>query len=115
MPTAPLRPCSAPGCNVLGPCATHDAARGRIARASLPPWAAWYHIARWRHPTWGLRARALRASPVCVACRATGRIVAATEVDHITPHRGDPSLFWNFQNLQALCWSCHQQKTNRGE
>jgi 5-methylcytosine-specific restriction enzyme A len=32
-------------------------------------------------------------------------------VDHITPHRGDPLLFFDFDNTQSLCdaypWRCH--------
>lgn len=115
MPTSPLHPCAVPGCPTLGPCAEHDAQRGRFERDAKPAWAAWYHIARWRNPVWGLRARVLRASPVCVLCRATGRIVAATEVDHVEPHRGDPALFWNINNLQALCWPCHARKTAKGQ
>ena|GEM_PF-2734697 len=29
------------------------------------------------------------AGPRCVRCKAKGRLVPATVVDHITPHRGD--------------------------
>ena len=39
--------------------------------------------------------------------------VVATEVDHITPHRGDRRLFFDGQNLQPMCRSCHAQKTAR--
>ena len=115
MPNAPLLPCRAPGCRMVGPCPEHDPQRGRIDRAAKPVWSGWYHIARWRHPVWGLRSRVLSATPLCVTCRATGRIVAATSVDHVIPHRGDPALFWNFRNCQALCDACHSDKTNRGE
>lgn len=27
--------------------------------------------------------------------------------DHKIPHRGDPSLFWDENNLQCLCKACH--------
>ena len=40
-----------------------------------------------------------------------GRYVRATDVDHIVPHRGDPALFWDEENWQALCHSCHSKKT----
>jgi 5-methylcytosine-specific restriction enzyme A len=115
MPESPQLPCRAPGCRTVGPCPQHDIQRGRLERERKPSWSGWYHIARWRNPVWGLRARVLAASPLCVVCRATGRIVAATEVDHVQPHRGDPALFWNIANCQGLCWTCHQNKTNRGE
>ena len=108
MPDAPLAPCRIPGCRTLGPCAEHHALK-------KPTWAAWYHLARWRHPVWGYRARCLRASPLCVECRREGRIVPATEVDHIVRHQGDPRLFWNLPNLQALCFTHHKEKTVRGE
>lgn len=28
-------------------------------------------------------------------------------VDHITPHKGNPRLFWDQSNWQALCRHCH--------
>jgi 5-methylcytosine-specific restriction protein A len=44
-------------------------------------------------------------------CAAEGRPVPAQHVDHITPHRGDPVLFWSRANHQALCATCHGRKT----
>jgi 5-methylcytosine-specific restriction protein A len=102
MPNAPLAPCRAPGCATIGPCAEHASKR-------------WYHIARWRHPVWGLRARAFASSPLCVLCRRAGDVVEATEVDHIVPHRGDPTLFWSLTNVQPLCKRHHDEKSARGE
>jgi 5-methylcytosine-specific restriction protein A len=37
-------------------------------------------------------------------------------VDHIRPHMGDPALFWDEGNWQALCdytspFNCHGTKT----
>lgn len=40
-----------------------------------------------------------------------GIITEATVVDHIKPHRGDQKLFWDRGNWQALCKSCHDNKT----
>ena len=28
-------------------------------------------------------------------------------VHHVTPHKGDMELFYNIDNLQSVCWSCH--------
>ncbi|WP_330164070.1 HNH endonuclease [Paenibacillus campinasensis] len=42
-----------------------------------------------------------------------GRLVASTVVDHIIPHKGDPKLFWDKNNWQALCKKCHDTKTAR--
>lgn len=50
-------------------------------------------------------------------CRRCGRI--ATVVDHRLPHRGAAALFWDRDNWQALCASCHsgtkQREERRGE
>lgn len=53
------------------------------------------------------RARFLSANPLCVMCQADGRIEAARVVDHITPHKGDQTLFWDTANWQALCKTHH--------
>ncbi|MFK3973764.1 HNH endonuclease [Pseudomonas sp. NPDC087358] len=53
----------------------------------------------------------LRKHPLCVHCEQRGRVTAATDVDHITPHRGDKDLFWDRQNWQGLCHPCHSVKT----
>jgi 5-methylcytosine-specific restriction enzyme A len=64
---------------------------------------------RWRRA----RAAYLVRYPLCAACQAQGRVVAATVVDHLVPHRGDTSLFWDEANWAALCKRCHDAKTAR--
>lgn len=60
----------------------------------------------------------LRLHPHCAECAREGLIVAATVVDHITPHRGDQRLFWSQANWQPLCANHHasdkQQVERRG-
>jgi 5-methylcytosine-specific restriction protein A len=63
--------------------------------------------ARWRKD----RARFLKEHPLCVECIEVGKILAATVVDHIIPHKGDKQLFWNKKNWQALCKRHHDSKT----
>jgi 5-methylcytosine-specific restriction protein A len=46
---------------------------------------------------------------VCEECRGVRR--GSRVVDHIVPHRGDPDLFWNEDNWQALAKVCHDRKT----
>lgn len=53
----------------------------------------------------------LRAHPLCVHCDAKGLVVAASEVDHVIPHKGDMKLFWDPRNWQSLCHTCHSTKT----
>ena len=40
-------------------------------------------------------------------CERRGVLTPATVVDHIIPHRGDMTLFWDSANWQPLCKSCH--------
>lgn len=64
---------------------------------------------RWRRA----RDAYVRAHPLCVACLATGRAVAARVVDHVVPHEGDDALLWAERNWQSLCHACHNAKTTR--
>ena len=46
-------------------------------------------------------------------CLSRDMVEPADTVDHIKPHRGDAELFWDRDNLQSLCHSCHSKhKTN---
>ena len=57
---------------------------------------------------WGLlRARVLDAEPLCRMCKEQGRIVAATDVDHINNDPTDNRM----EALQPLCHECHSRKT----
>lgn len=53
------------------------------------------------------RERYLMDHPLCCYCQRDGIITAASVVDHIVPHKGDASLFWNEANWQPLCKPCH--------
>lgn len=62
---------------------------------------------RWRRE----RLEHLQAEPLCRHCKEKGRVVEATEVDHIIAHRGDMTLFWTRSNWQSLCKPHHSAKT----
>lgn len=64
---------------------------------------------RWRKArnTW------LTRHPLCIECAKYRRVIPATVVDHIIPHRGDQDLFWDTTNWQSLCKPCHDKKTAR--
>lgn len=107
MPHSPKKPCSHPGCSQLVEhgkmyCSAHSPIYSR-------PAAARGYDSAWR------RARRvyLDAHPLCVECLKRGVYTEATVVDHITPHRGDRTLFWDTDNWQALCKRCHDSKTGR--
>ncbi|WP_312056850.1 HNH endonuclease [Acinetobacter courvalinii] len=61
------------------------------------------------------RERFLRSNPLCVYCKASGRVEVATVVDHIIPHRGDQDIFWDESQWQSLCVSCHSSVKQREE
>jgi len=53
----------------------------------------------------------LKCNPLCVECKKQGKITPATVVDHIVPHKGDQEKFWDPNNHQSLCDTCHNRKT----
>ena len=59
------------------------------------------------------RATFLDRNPLCRECDKAGRVVVATVVDHITPHKGDQALFWDTDNWQPMCKRHHDEKTAR--
>lgn len=57
----------------------------------------------------------LRVHPLCCFCMRNGMTVAASVVDHITPHEGNQDLFWDRSNWQSLCAPCHSGVKQRQE
>ena len=55
----------------------------------------------------------IEAHPLCESCLKEGRIVPATEVDHVIPVEGGQSdqSFFKAEGYQSLCHSCHSRKT----
>ena len=110
MPNRPPQMCVAPGCAALVQgrrCRVH-AAQQEHARTNWDV-RRWYRTPRWKL----LRALVLRES--AYTCAGCGLVMVALEVDHVRKHDGSSLLFWQRANLQALCRSCHQRKTQRGE
>ena len=108
MPVRPKVPCQHPGCaELITPgtkfCEKHRSLHPEIIRsaASRGYGRAWQKASK----------QYLAAHPLCVRCMAEGKYKKATVVDHIVPHRGDETLFWDRDNWQALCKSCHDHKT----
>lgn len=78
---------------------------------SKRPWLRLYGTARWQR----LRRAQLNAEPLCAMCLQCDDVTEATVADHIKPHRGDETLFWDADNLQSLCASCHSRHKQREE
>lgn len=114
MPTAPLHPCpGSPTCphRVLrGLCPEHQRRyqQQHGERRTNKDVRKWYFTTRWR------RLRLLVISEQYYRCIACGHAQLQLDVDHIQPHRGDAGLFWKRSNLQAMCHTCHAQKTGSG-
>lgn len=110
-----LKLCACAGCGgfaVSGSpfCARHKAEADRRPRQLFrgtrrnrsAPYHHLYECARWK----AVRRAQLERSPFCAVCGAKAAIA-----DHIVPHKGDESLFFNEGNVQSLCWKCHSAKT----
>jgi 5-methylcytosine-specific restriction protein A len=52
--------------------------------------------------------------PLCRLHAKQGRVAKATVADHVVPHRGDETLFWDGE-LQSLCGPCHNSVKQREE
>ena len=108
MPSKPKIPCAHPNCpELVEPgekyCKKHQALHPKEIRDATKRG----YDARWRKE----RELYLAAHPLCERCKEKGKYTKATIVDHIIPHRGDPELFWDPNNWQALCKPCHDKKT----
>lgn len=105
-PRKPLKPCKYLGCPKLTEekyCDKHKEFSVKERTTAIERG----YDSKWRTA----RNRFLKVNPLCVRCKEEGRLVKATVVDHIKPHRGDKKLFWNESNWQALCKRCHDKKT----
>lgn len=67
---------------------------------------SFYKTKEWRD----IRVLVLRSSPFCVKCTSNYSI----DVDHIIDLKDAPERALDITNLQALCKSCHAEKTNIG-
>ena len=107
MPYRPKKPCRHPGCARLIPsgkyCEQHLPLHPEVVRSASK---------RGYGSQWQKASKAyLREHPLCVECLKQRRYVQATVVDHIVPHRGDKTLFWDRNNWRSLCKPCHDRKT----
>ena len=109
MPYKPKHPCQHPGCPALVPQGVRycDSHKDLHAGENRPSAARRGYGHKWRVES----KRYLQEHPLCVRCYSEGKVTQATVVDHITPHRGDNTLFWDKSNWQSLCKHCHDVKT----
>lgn len=108
-----LKPCKKPGCPNLTRgvyCDEHKGVyvKGRDYRAENEGRIRnkLYDTARWKK----LRTIQLRRSPLCEMCLQRGVIKQGAHVDHIKSSAAG-GAFFDINNLQTLCHSCHSRKT----
>lgn len=114
MPSAPLQPCARPGCPFLASIGRHCAEHARAENVRKKQYdkqrgssAKRGYGRKWQN----YRKTYLAKHPLCVRCKKKGRVMPATVVDHIKPHKSDYKLFWQASNHQSMCKRCHDIKT----
>jgi 5-methylcytosine-specific restriction protein A len=117
-----MRFCLEPGCQKRtknARCEDHERRTERQARGSATDrgydwkWRTRALAFLARYPVCGARTNG--QEPVMSRCYEAGRVVAARQVDHVVPHRGDQALFWDEENnWQALCLECGAMKSKAG-
>lgn len=116
----PLKPCGAPACSVLVRGVTYCPAHQlqyekRRTEAKQQTHKAYnarrdasddfYKQSKWRKLSVYYR----KIHPLCVECKREGRVTPSRMVDHIEPYKTAPELAYEWRNLRALCWPCHNR------
>jgi len=107
MPRKPKKPCAFPDCPALTHgkyCEQHKQTDNRYYnKYQRDPAINKRYGSDWKK----IRARYIKANPLCELCKAKGRYVPAEVVHHIMEleHGGTH----DFENLQSLCKSCHSR------
>lgn len=110
MPQKPAKPCKYNGCpnlTYVRYCQEHQSYdnNNRLSANDRG------YTSRWQKA----RLEFFKANPLCINCQGQGELIQATVVDHIKPHRGNQTLFWDQTNWQSLCKKCHDKKTRTQE
>jgi 5-methylcytosine-specific restriction protein A len=85
--------------------------RSAYARGYTKAWDRASKAFRLRYPLCGMRPE--DQVPVMSRCDQQARHTPATLTDHVIPHRGDRTLFWDEHgNWQSMCKPCHDRKTH---
>jgi 5-methylcytosine-specific restriction protein A len=113
VPSAPLKPCSYPGCGRLVQpserrCHLHSAQEQRQydREQRSPEVVAFYHSRFWRRLSVACKER---ARGLCEECNRSGAYNTGCQADHIVPREQGGAD--DLDNLQWLCRSCHSRKS----
>ncbi|MEX0304313.1 MAG: HNH endonuclease [Leisingera sp.] len=96
--------------------ASGGAAKAIGLQAKSAPWKKWYYTAKWRR----LRDFVLKRDGYI--CQATGVPLVGDVnawnspiADHKIPHKGDPDLFWDPENVWSVSKRYHDREKQRLE
>lgn len=64
---------------------------------------------------WRKVSKARLSGEPCADCLERGEVNPATQLHHLTRHKGDPAGVFDLDNTRPLCHSCHSIRTARGE
>ncbi|MQX46586.1 HNH endonuclease [Sinorhizobium medicae] len=85
-------------------------------RRIFQPWRAWYNTAGWED----LRLAVFLRDKF--TCQRTGELCTGTApapnspvAHHKTPHRGNPKLFWDIDNIETVSKRVHDSEIQREE
>lgn len=128
MPIAAPKPCRHTACSVLvrdggGYCPAHKREVKRQVEERRESSTKRGYGYKWQKAREGF----LRNHPLCANHEKVQQYVKATIVDHIIPHKLDDAmssgdaaqivkaqtLFWDHDNWQSMCKTCHDEKTAR--
>lgn len=77
-------------------------------RDETQSWRKWYYTAAWqklRQEVWKRdKYTCSRSGVLCIGKYPAGNSPVA---NHITPHKGDPELFWDINNIETVAKSVH--------
>ena len=116
MPYKPARPCRKIGCRGTtrhknGYCQEHQGEIQKMHREYKRNRTdkednTFYSSNQWRK----VRAYKLQQQPLCEHCEQTGKVTIAKMVDHIEEIKQGGDRY-AMDNLQSLCYGCHNRKT----
>lgn len=86
------------------------------ARDAAAPWRSWYKTKRWAELRLAVFVRD------GFTCKRTGELVVgrypapnSAVANHKRPHRGDPTLFWDIDNLETVSKAVHDREIQKEE
>ena len=107
MPHKPKNPCAFPGCPNLTDETYCEKHKSQAANSYNKYQRSSDHNKKYGREWKRIRARYVKAHPLCERCLAEGRLTPVEEVHHILPvNRGGSNAE---SNLMSLCRSCHNK------